>query len=136
MRTTMTTTDLVLGPRYIHEDRKTYGASCVVRWVVTHYSARTSCRSLTLQAQGRETFGTCKDATAWLGLASASLRNVLDEDEHASLAVFPVLCWPGHHDPVRTVFPDFPSPGDGSWCTCERERDCALSPHCTEIPRP
>jgi hypothetical protein len=80
-----------------------------VRYVVTHVAEKGTCaglRVLTFAAQGRDTYATEEEARAaleaWRG--PQGLPRVLSPRELASLDVTAVPCWPGHHDPTRTVF--------------------------------
>lgn len=86
----------------------------VTRWVITHRQERPhGLRVLTLAAQGCRTFATREEAEASLATLRGpqGLRRVLTPAEFDSLAVVPCPCWPGHHDPQRTVGFDEPQEG-------------------------
>lgn len=73
-----------------------------IRWVITH--AKRSYRTLLEPAQGRYTYATKEEAEKNMRLLEPGIREKLTDVDANSLAVLPVECWPGHHDPKRTVF--------------------------------
>lgn len=80
-----------------------------VRYVVTHKAKGgdlKGLRVLTLAAQGRNTFDTAELAQQWIDAArknnSASILAMYGVPD--TLEVRGVKCYPGHHDPTRTVF--------------------------------
>jgi hypothetical protein len=82
-----------------------------VRFVVTHIvqsGARTGLRVMTFPQQGRNTYDTAEEAQSWIEAArknnSASTMAMYGVPD--TLEVRAVQCYPGHHDPVRSVFDD------------------------------
>jgi len=76
----------------------------VKRYVVTHESEKLGLRVLTFAAQGRWTYDTREEAEAALALFRPSLREKVLGPAADTLEVREVDCYPGHHDPSRTVF--------------------------------
>jgi hypothetical protein len=76
----------------------------VKRFVVTHASQKLGLRILTFPAQGRWTFETREEAEKVLATFAPSLREKVLGDLADTLEVTEVDCYPGHHDPSRTVF--------------------------------
>lgn len=103
---------------YMDEDRETYGKypygagrgriETVIRYVITHVSEKDpELRVLTLSAQGRYTYATREEAVRRMRdlLKPDGLPHIMSVETLGTVEVRPVLCWAGHHDPVRTVFP-------------------------------
>lgn len=80
--------------------------SKVVRYVVTHVSDKDRLRRLTFAMQGRFTYETRADAAIQLEVHRKDLGRVLSDSELPTLAVRPVACYEGHHDPMRYYFED------------------------------
>jgi len=77
----------------------------VKRFVITHLSPKyPELRVLTFPAQGRYTYETRTEAKSDLDLFQPSIRDNFGDVYADSLEVIEVECWPGHHDPCRTVF--------------------------------
>ncbi len=87
----------------------TYPGS-IRRWVITHVPTQGKLKGLRILSLGtlaRFTFDTEAEAAARLEAYyknPGGLSRVLTPEEMASLQVTACPCWPGHHDPCRTVF--------------------------------
>jgi hypothetical protein len=78
------------------------------RWVVTHVD-RHGTRSLSYGAQGRWTWPSQEEAAEALEHLLAHngekrLAGIYGPQAVGTFQVQQVECWPGHHDPKRTVF--------------------------------
>ncbi len=73
------------------------------RWVITYFSKK-GYRTLLDPAQGRYTYETKEEAEERMRVLEPGLREKILGADADSLAVLPVECWPGHHDPKKTVF--------------------------------
>ena len=83
----------------------------VTRYALTH--ARSvygsyGLRVLTFGAQGLYTYETREEAERALHLYEPDLRGVLGDGVADTLEVRAVECWPGHHDPKRTIIDEEP----------------------------
>lgn len=86
------------------EDPTEWKVEGPIRWVITYFCTRHGYRTLTEPGQGRYTYATQKEAEERMRLFEPSLREKVLKEEASTLAVVPVECWPGHHDPKKTVF--------------------------------
>lgn len=82
----------------------------VIRYVPTVIGRRGE-RTLLLAAQGRNTWPTPEEAQRWLDTllqvnSTERLRTIYGPHAPGSFEVRAVECWPGHHDPKRTIFSD------------------------------
>jgi hypothetical protein len=82
----------------------------VIRYVPT-VRGRRGDRVLVLAAQGRNTWPTPEEAQRWLDTllqvnTPERLRSIYGPLAPGSFEVRAVPCWPGHHDPQRTIFDD------------------------------
>lgn len=75
----------------------------MIRFVVTHVSAKSGLRVLTFAAQGRYTYDTRAEAARQMELCREGLRRVIG-DAISTLQVREVECYPDHYDPKKTVF--------------------------------
>lgn len=86
-----------------------------VRYAPTFVEPGTGLRTLAASAQGRYTYDTPAEATAWLDAiqtnSASTLRQVYGPAPR--FEVRPVVCWPNHHDPIGIYFPD--APGAANW---------------------
>jgi hypothetical protein len=80
--------------------------TAITRYVATYINARGE-RTLMCAAQGRNTYATAAEAQAWLDAVTTNnspdtLRQIWGNNPR--FRVRAVECWPGHHDPQRTIF--------------------------------
>ena len=79
-------------------------SATVRRYAPTHVDSD-GLRTLTREAQGRATFATDEEATAWIVSAIASnpladLESLFGRQAIGTFEAWPVECWARHFDPV------------------------------------
>lgn len=84
--------------------RSDYLDHCPVRWVITYFNVTHGLRMLAEPAQGRYTYDTENAAQARLDVMRPGEARAFGTRLADSLELRAVPCWPGHHDPTRTVF--------------------------------
>jgi hypothetical protein len=82
--------------------------TAVIRYVPTHIG-RDGLRTLSLAAQGRNTYETARDAAHWIDAVRAqnqweSIASIFGPDDTFEVCACP--CWPGHFTPCGVYFDD------------------------------
>lgn len=80
-----------------------------IRYVATYYSQKNGYRQMMTACQGQYTYGTEAEAQHWIDAVTNpetntadTLRSVYGDDPRFEVRA--VACWPGHFDPVRSIF--------------------------------